>query len=232
MEHVRDELSAYLDGALVPARRTGVEVHLRTCELCRASLAELRSTARLIAALPPAVPTRRLVPALAPRSNWLRPLRSLSAVAAGMFVLLFMASATLDTGFRMGGGDAKATSGRLIGGPTSAAAPAATALEAGPRKDMASAPAVGGARGAASASPGAFSAADAQRSSTQSTPAPQVAAASASPAEQLSGSPADSRVAYGHPSAPVSLGTPWLWLALTLLSAGLALAAHRRLRAV
>lgn len=218
MEHVRDELSAYLDGALAPARRTDVEVHLRTCDLCRASLAELRSTARLIAALPPAVPTRRLVPALAPRSNWLRPLRSLSAVAAGMFVLLFMASATLDTGFRMGGGDAKATSGRLIGGPTP------PAFEAAPRTDTGAASAA-----APATSPLPQGAADALRSSTQSTPAPKAVGPLASPADQPAGAAPGAPAAIGA-AEPVRLGTPWLWLGLTVLSAALALVAHRRLR--
>lgn len=216
MEHVRDELSAYLDGALVPARRTDVEVHLRTCDLCRASLAELRSTARLIAALPAALPSRRLVPSLAPRANWLRPLRSLSAVAAGMFVLLFMASATLDTGFRMGGGDAKATSGRLIGGPT-------PALEAAPRSDTASVPA------AAPATTPAPQGLGAQRQSGSSTVAPKAVGPQASPADQLTGAAQGAPAAIGAPE-PVRLGTPWLWLGLTMLSAALALVAHRRLR--
>lgn len=223
MEHVRDELSAYLDGALVPARRADVEVHLRTCDLCRASLAELRSTARLIAALPAALPSRRLVPSLAPRANWLRPLRSLSAVAAGMFVLLFMASATLDTGFRMGGGDAKATSGRLIGGPTPAAAPAASTFDSAPRTETASAAAV------RAGSPAPQVASDAQRSSTQSTAQPKAVGPQASPADQLTGAAQGAPAAIGA-AEPVRLGTPWLWLGLTVLSAALALVAHRRLR--
>ena len=69
MEHVRDDLSAYLDSALAPARRSEVDAHLGTCPPCRKVLAELRSTARLIAALPAAVPSRRLVPSLAPRAS-------------------------------------------------------------------------------------------------------------------------------------------------------------------
>ncbi len=223
MEHVRDDLSAYLDSALAPARRSEVDAHLGTCQPCRDVLAELRSTARLIAALPAAVPSRRLVPSLAPRTSWLRPLRSLSAVATGMFLLVFMASATLDTGFRMGGGGATATSGRLIGGPT----PPAAAFEAAPRTDTALA--ATGAVGA-SGSPGPQGASNAQRNATPSTTAPKVADAQAPAADQLSGAARGSESAAAAPE-PVRFGTPWLWLGLAVLSAALAALAHRRLRA-
>ncbi len=217
MEHVRDDLSAYLDGALLPTRQSDVDAHLRTCEPCRSSLAELRTTARLIAALPAALPSRRLVPALAPKMSWLRPLRSFSAVATGAFVLLFMASATLDTGFRMGGGGTSPSSGRLIGGPT----PAAAALEAAPRTDAAP---------AAAGTPRPQDIADARQNASPSAESPKAAGPQApSAADQLSsGAPGRTEV-YG--TGPVRLGTPWLWLGLALLSAALALIAHRRLRA-
>ena len=221
MEHVRDDLSAYLDGALSPGRRTAIDAHLAACEACRSALGELRSAARLIAALPPAVPTRRLVPRLAPRSNWLRPLRSLSAVAAGMFVLLFMASATLDTGFRMGGGDAKATSGRLIGGPTPAA------FEAAPRTDTATAPA------GPTTSPAPQGLTDAQRQAASSPAAPRAAVTATAAADQVTAAAPGSRTGTDSSRAPepVRLGTPWLWLGLALFSALLAFVLHRRVRA-
>ena len=225
MEHVRDDLSAYLDGALPPARRSAVDAHLATCPPCRMSLAELRAAARLIAALPAATPSRRLVPALAPRTSWLRPLRSLSAIATGAFLLVFMASATLDTGFRMGGGGSGATSGRLIGGPT----PAAAALEAGPRTDTVS----GGLAGAAG-SPGPRGLADAaaQRSAAPWTEAPKAVGPPAS--EQAVRRAQDAAAARPPQAAPEPLRvgpSPWLWLGLGALSALLAFVAHRRLRA-
>ncbi|MBA3375228.1 MAG: zf-HC2 domain-containing protein, partial [Actinobacteria bacterium] len=70
MDHVRDDLSAYLDGALASAERAVVDAHLAGCATCRGAAAELRLTARLIAAVPLPLPSRRLVPALAPRFAW------------------------------------------------------------------------------------------------------------------------------------------------------------------
>lgn len=192
MEHVRDDLSAYLDGALTPARRATVEGHLGGCAGCRAALGELRTTAKLISALPAPAPSRRLVPALAPARNWLRPLRSLSAVAAATFLFVFMASATLDTGFRMGGGAAG-----------TGAASRATSAERG-------APAAAFQTALPAAAPQATA-------SVQAAPAVKDQAAGSAAAEA---------------PAPPRIGpTPWLWLALTVLSAALALVAHRRLRA-
>jgi hypothetical protein len=218
MEHVRADLSAYLDGALAAARRSEVDAHLATCPSCRASLAELRSTALLIGALPAALPSRNLVPALAPRMNWLRPLRSFSAVAAGMFVLAFMASATLDTGFRMGGG----------GAPTSAAGGAAAQPASAPRSEFAGPPPAAG-------SPGP-QLTDAQRA-LQATAAPKAAGeaatdSAASPQREVgvAGAPG-TQEALDAPD-PLRLGpSPWFWLALAALSALLALFTHRRLRA-
>jgi anti-sigma factor RsiW len=221
MEHVRADLSAYLDGALAAARRSEVDAHLGTCPSCRASLAELRASALLIGALPAALPSRNLVPALAPRMNWLRPLRSFSAVAAGMFVLAFMASATLDTGFRMGGG----------GAPTSAAGGAAAQPASAPRSEFAGPPPAAG-------SPGP-QLSDAQRSATalQATAAPRAAgevatdSAASPPRDQgVAGAPG-TQEALDAPD-PLRLGpSPWFWLALAALSALLALFTHRRLRA-
>lgn len=223
MEHVRHELSAYLDGALAPARRSEVDAHLGFCAACRASFAELRATVRLIAASPAAVPSRRLVPALAPRANWLRPLRSFSAVAAGMFVLAFMASATLDTGFRMGGGRAGTASLATGGG---AAQPASA-----PRPESAGVPGAAGSPG-----PQLF---ETQRSSAalQVSPTPKAAGEAAVDAalpprtDQGVAGAAGPQRAIDAPD-PLRLGpSPWFWLALAALCAVLALLTHRRLRA-
>jgi anti-sigma factor RsiW len=53
---IERELSAYLDGELQGARRDQVERHLADCERCRAVLARLRQTARLVAAMPEVAP--------------------------------------------------------------------------------------------------------------------------------------------------------------------------------
>lgn len=208
-QHVRDALSAYLDGELEPAERALVQGHLDGCAACRAAAAELAATARLIAALPLPAPSRRLIPTLAPRFAWLRPMRSISAVLSGVFILVFMASATLDTGWRMGGG-------RAGGAATTAAQPARQGAPAGQATDSAGrlAPAV-------LASPNA-KAQEAARSPGFAGPAASAGArADSAPAAVTARSP-----------EPLRIGpSPWLWLALALLSGMLAFAAHRRLRA-
>jgi anti-sigma factor RsiW len=59
-----DDLTAYLDGELPPARRAEVEAHLGTCEECQRTQALLRRTLTSLAALPefkPSAETRRAV---------------------------------------------------------------------------------------------------------------------------------------------------------------------------
>src|SRR5712691_8083641 len=93
--HPLAQLSAYLDGALAPADRGAVDTHLDTCSACRARLAELRATASLIGSLPELAPTRRLVPRVAPAPVWLAPLRTMTTVASGLSVFVFLATALL-----------------------------------------------------------------------------------------------------------------------------------------
>ena len=207
-QHVRDDLSAYLDGELSTAERALVQSHLDGCAACRAGVAELTATARVIAALPLPAPSRRLVPSVAPRFAWLRPTRSLSAVLSGVFILVFMASATLDTGWRMGGG--RAGSG---GAATTTAQPARDA--GAPASTGRLAPAV-------AVSPNA-AAQEAARSPGFAGPAATAGArADSAPAADTA------RVS----TEPLRIGpSPWLWLGLALLCGALALVAHRRLRA-
>lgn len=216
-QHVRADLSAYLDGALAPTERAAVAAHLSGCALCRSAAAELRATAQLIAALPLPVPSRRLVPALAPRYAWLRPLRSLSAVLAGAFILLFIASATLENpGWGMGGGSPARTTSLATRNAPAAAPAGQPAPAAGPtgavRAPVLVAPSPGSAESAArpqrTASPGA------RQDSARGAPTGDAAEAERAAPEPLRIGP-----------------TPWLWLALAVLSAALAVAAHRRLRA-
>lgn len=219
-QHVRDDLSAYLDGALSTAERALVQGHLDGCAACRAAFAELRATARVIAVLPLPAPSRRLVPSLAPRFAWLRPLRSLSAVLSGVLILVFMASATLDTGWRMGGGRAARTTG-LATQNAPAAAPAGQATP------------VAGATGAARApvivapSPGATTSSAERAAEAQRTASPGARQ------DGLRGAPAGDAAEAGRAATePLRVGpSPWLWLGLALLCGALALAAHRRLRA-
>ena len=92
--HPFGDLSAYLDGALSSEARASVQAHLDTCALCRMRLAELRGTARLIAALPNPVPSRSLVPRVSV-PFWLAPLRTFSTFASGAAIFLFVALASL-----------------------------------------------------------------------------------------------------------------------------------------
>jgi anti-sigma factor RsiW len=59
-----EDLTAYLDGELAPARRAEVEAHLGTCEECQRTEALLRRTLTSLAELPefkPSAETRRAV---------------------------------------------------------------------------------------------------------------------------------------------------------------------------
>jgi anti-sigma factor RsiW len=88
--HPFGDLSAYLDNALSSEARASVQAHLDTCALCRTRLAELRGTARLIAALPMPAPSRSLVPRVSV-PFWLAPLRTFSTFASGAAIFLFLA---------------------------------------------------------------------------------------------------------------------------------------------
>ena len=94
--HPFDDLSAYLDSALSSEAQARVKAHLDTCALCRTRLAELRGTARLIAALPMPVPSRSLIPRVSV-PIWLAPLRTFSTFASGAAIFLFLASAVIAT---------------------------------------------------------------------------------------------------------------------------------------
>src|SRR2546430_4021828 len=107
-EHPEVQLSAYLDEALSPAERAAGSAHLDGRPWCRARLDDLRTTSRLIAALPALGPTRSLVPRLQRAPVWLRPVRLLGAMGSGLFVFLFLASAVINSGSSLGGGETTA----------------------------------------------------------------------------------------------------------------------------
>ncbi|MGO9243853.1 MAG: anti-sigma factor family protein [Verrucomicrobiia bacterium] len=58
---VRPELSAYLDGELAPHRRELVGAHLASCPQCQEALAELKTLATGVAALPKLQPSPRFL---------------------------------------------------------------------------------------------------------------------------------------------------------------------------
>lgn len=216
--HPRAELSAYHDGALAPAEHAAVGSHLATCDDCRARLAELRVVASLIGALPDPVPSRRLLPRVAATPAWLAPLRTLTTLASGISVFMFIASALL-------------TNMNQLAVPTSgqAAAPAAIAPGAGgattsersatlgsptPASNQVASPAADSAKSAATAAPSGAG-------FSVTTAAPQDAAARADQGAQ--------REASKTIPAPVG-PSPLVWLALAVVLGAIAIALQRRLR--
>ena len=232
--HPFDDLSAYLDDALAPEARASVQAHLDTCALCRTRLAELRGTARLIAALPMPVPSRSLVPRVV-LPTWMAPLRTFSTVASAAAIFLFIVSAAISSFPRM-----------TSAGSAPAAAPAATAPSAAldqVRGAATSAPAVPQASDdqrklygppVASASPGAAfnlsspTPAPAERSQTASDAVRRLDVGSASPSTDFA---VAARSANAPEQAPFN-PFPWLWLVLGIAFAALSFILGRRLRSV
>jgi hypothetical protein len=220
--HPFGDLSAYLDGALSTEDQTSVQAHLDTCALCRTRLAELRGTARLIAALPMPVPSRSLVPRVSV-PIWLAPLRTLTTFASGAAIFLFIATAIL-------------TSFPRAASTSAGSAPAADAVSAPQRS--------GAALDSATGEPSKFQA-------TAPSPAPAPAASAERTLQGNSPTPPDAtqvgrQEAQGSPSTDLAfdartqssrdqpgifaLTSPWLWLALGLLFAALSFILSRRLR--
>ena len=222
--HPRAELSAYHDDALSPSERSAVDSHLASCDDCRARLAELRSVASLIGALADPVPSRRLVPRVGAAPSWLAPLRTLTTIASGLSVFLFIASALLTNVNQL-----------TVGTAGQAAAPAAAnAATAGATAE----------RGAAGApSSNQVPAADSAKGATaqSATPAPtaapssaafSVGASSAAPADALSRSDQGPQHETARSSNGLLGPSPWLWLALAVILGAIAIALQRRLRSV
>lgn len=212
--HPREQLSAYLDGALGPADRAAVEAHLGGCPDCRARHAELRATSALLRALPDPVPSRRLMPRLAGPPAWLAPLRTLATMASGVSVFLFIASALAANLTSLA--TPSALSAPAAGGATSASSTAERADASPP------------ARAAAPAAPSPAALTD-SAAKQQATASPGFALNAASPA------PADARtsstgLADAREGARSPATNPWLWLALAVISGAAALALQRRLR--
>jgi len=215
-EHPELHLSAYLDLALDPAERASVAAHLEGCARCRAQLADLRATSRLIGVLPSLTPGRSLVPRLDRAPAWLRPVRLLGAMGSGLFVFLFIASAVINSGSSLGGGTT--TAERLAEKGQFGAAVNALASDSAKKV------------GDATAQPSAVPAAAAQ--ATQTGTVRSDAAGSAAVPTQVSRADAAS-TAGTQPTLYDSVGRgnayPQIFLALGVLCALAAVLAHRRL---
>ncbi|MHB8631195.1 MAG: anti-sigma factor family protein [Candidatus Limnocylindria bacterium] len=206
-EHPLLQLSAYLDEALAPSERGQVAAHLDGCVRCRAQLAELRATSRLIGALPPLTSRRSLVPRLDRAPVWLRPVRLLGAIGSGLFVFLFLGSAVIHSGGSLGGGTT--TAEQLAEKGQFGAAMNALASDAAARN--AAAP-------AAVPSPSGHVRFD-------------IAGASPTPAARAATAPAPGVTSAGAAGIPAPFAPPpRVFLALAALCAIVALVAHRRLR--
>lgn len=228
-QHPHAELSAYIDGALIPAAQAAVEGHLVTCALCRAHVTQLRATSSLLQSLPDPVPSRRLMPRLAGAPAWLAPLRTLMTLASGAAVFLFIASAVLTNITFL----ASSSGATALSAPEVARDTAANAVQpqAGTPTNTPTvrAPTAAGSPGAAAfgaiASPtpaGATVADDAQKRVDQATAGPSGPTGAAF-APQETG-----RLASSAPQ-PAQVLNPWLWLTLAIISGAIAIALHRRL---
>jgi anti-sigma factor RsiW len=215
-EHPETLLSAYLDEALAPVERAAVAAHLDGCAHCRAQLADLRATSRLIGGLPQLMPRRSLVPRVDRAPVWLRPVRLLGTMASGLFVFLFIASAVINSGSSLGGGTT--TAERLAEKGQFGAA--VNALASDSAKQL----------GAATPVPAAAPAAQSTQGSSFSTTGGSASAAPTQVSRADAASTAGTQPAQ-HDLVGQQFGPPpQLFLALAVLFALTALVAHRRLR--
>jgi hypothetical protein len=237
LQHPHAELSAYIDGALVPAAEAAVEGHLAACGVCRAHVAQLRATVAFVQALPDPVPSRGLVPRLAaaPGPAWLAPLRTVMTFASGTAVFLFIASALVSNITSLAGAGAPTTASREASrddltakfqAPT-AAQPASTSTPVGAPAPAASPNA---ALGQAGSTPSPSIAADARSVQTLDAAKRSEELTAAPAAPGAAGVQERGQLAASEPQRSPLLN-PWLWLALALISGAIAIALQRRLRA-
>jgi anti-sigma factor RsiW len=223
--HPLAQLSAYLDEALGAADQAAIDAHLDTCASCRTRLGELRATASLIGSLPDLAPTRRLVPRVAPAPVWLAPLRTMTTLASGLSVFVFLATALLaNVGGVTSSGAAAPAALQASAAPTSASrgvapAPAAvpTALNAADSAKLQQSP---------SAQPGGAVASAGAGFSTTSSQAPTAASQAAEVGARSDTTPPSQTL----PVRSTVLTNPWLWLGLAIVFGIVAIGLQRRLR--
>jgi hypothetical protein len=222
--HPFGDLSAYLDGALSSDARASVQAHLDTCALCRTRLAELRGTARLIAALPMPVPSRSLVPRVSV-PVWLAPLRTFSTFASGAAIFLFLASAVIAY-FPRAQSAATAGAAPAVSQPASSGVGDTSLQPPSPQNFQVSAP-----------SPAPVVTTDdrtrAGQSAAPADSAKEVGRRQDSPGP-ASNSVADQSTRASYTAEPVNpfavLLSPWLWLVVAMAFAAMSFAVGRRLR--
>jgi len=227
-QHPLAQLSAYLDDAVTPSERSAVDAHLSGCADCRTRLAELRATSTLIRALPELRPSRRLAPRIAARPAWLAPLRTLSTLASGLSVFLFIATALLSnmTQFAATSAPAAAPAPAAGGAATAASSvPAFGAADTATRNASSGAPAPSPAAAAPATASGAG--AEKQAATTASPSAGAQLSVSSPSVQDRGGAPAAERVS--QPGRSI-ISMPLLWLALAVITGLLAIALQRRLR--
>ena len=228
--HPFGDLSAYLDGALSSEARASVQAHLDSCALCRTRLAELRGTARLIAALPMPVPSRSLVPRVGV-SPWIALLRTFSTVASAAAIFLFVVSAAMSSFPRaQSAGSAPAAApaptaalDQARGGATSASAAPQSSLDLNYRSPASASDSPGAALNVVS-SPTPVPAERTQVSSDDA--AKRFDASSASPSSEFRVAARSANPAEQPPFNPF----PWLWLVLGIAFAALSFILGRRVR--
>jgi hypothetical protein len=224
--HPFGDLSAYMDGALSPEARASVQAHLDTCALCRTRLAELRGTARLIAALPTPVPSRSLVPRVS-IPVWLAPLRTFSTFASGAAVFLFIASALIASFPRaQSAGTAAAPAPNAVTAPQASNAGGAAAATSAPQNFNVSAPSPAPAPNTDKRSTAGSSASPTDTAKEVSTRQDSGSPTAFAPADQTA-----TRLTRAAEPAPLAFFlSPWLWLVMGIAFAALSFFLGRRLR--
>ncbi len=220
--HPFGDLSAYLDEALSSEARAPVQAHLDTCALCRSRLAELRGTARLIAALPNPVPSRSLVPRVSV-PFWLAPLRTFSTFASGAAIFLFLASALIASFPRAQSAGSAAAPAPAASQPAAFSAGGASAASPSPKgfQPLAPSPSPVVSSDRTAASPSAAPADTAKEIGRQGSAAPS------------SNSVGDQTARLNRTAEPAPFAfllSPWLWLVLAVAFGALSFIVGRRLR--
>jgi hypothetical protein len=195
-------------------------------------LGELRATAALIGSLPDPRTSRRLVPRVAAPPAWLAPLRTLSTLASGVSVFLFIGTALLANM----GSLARGTAGALPAAAPAASAASSTSSEGRSASAPTATPApVLNQAGGATAGPTALALADSAKAAATATaspapPAAQFSTTSSTPQDAAARSEQTStREGLNTPTPP--LGTnPLLWLVLAIVTGAIAFGLQRRLR--
>lgn len=215
-QHPDVALSSYLDDALDPQERAGVDAHLRTCAGCQAELQGLRAVRQLLVRLPERAPRRSLLPRRSAPA-WLAPARWLSSVAAAVFALVFVVS-SLPIGF---GGSAAVPAPAFQNAGAPQAQPAAESTATGALDQAAQATPSDAARSADKAVP-SFAPQPPAFGVAQS-PSPTPARATAQPRGSAL---TDHSVAL---SERQQTPPPWVWLAAAVTAGAIALALQWRI---